>query len=204
MPHFQVGPGPIRTVRTLTNVTEDIGRKFEIPDDPGQRQRRTRQAVRVIIVDALDRTLLFEDSDPGVDGVTWWVTPGGGMDPGETQRQTAVREVAEETGYQLREEDLIGPLATRRAIHGYSDQILEQDETFFLSRVDQFELDTSAHTVEEQLTLVGHRWWSRDELAATQAWIWPAQLVELWERAADPTLPALELGEEDSESTVAP
>lgn len=179
-----------------------MGRKFEIPDDPSQRQRRVRRAVRVIVVDALDRTLLFEDSDPGKPGVTWWVTPGGGMDPGESERQTAVREVAEETGHPLREDELIGPLATRNAVHGYSDQILEQTESFFLARVDEFELDTSAHTVEEQLTLQGHRWWSRRELEETDAWIWPTQLLELWERAADPALPCLDLGQDESESTV--
>ncbi len=120
----------------------------------------------MILVDSDDRTLLFEDSDPGIGGVTWWVTPGGGMDPGETERQTAVREVAEETGYMLAEDDLVGPLATRYAVHGYSDQVLEQQESFYLARVSAFEIDTSAHTEEEQITLQGHRWWTRAEIEA--------------------------------------
>ena len=118
-------------------MSSDSGRKYVIPDDPADRPVRTRRAVRVIVVDSDDRTLLFEDSDPGIRGVTWWVTPGGGMDPGETERQTAVREVAEETGYVLAEDDLVGPLATRYAVHGYSDQVLEQQETFYLARVER-------------------------------------------------------------------
>lgn len=189
-------------LRTLTHVSEDIGRKFEIPDDPRDRLRRIRRAVRVILVDDRDRLLLFEDSDPGVPGVTWWATPGGGMDPGETERQTAVREVAEETGCVLREEDLVGPLARRRAVHGYSDQILDQDEPFYLAVVSAFEIDISAHTEEEKFTLQGHRWWTRADLESTRAWIWPARLLDLWDRAADPTLPPLELGVDESESTV--
>lgn len=183
-------------------VTSDNGRTYAIPDDPGDRPVRTRRAVRVIVVGPDNRVLLFEDSDPGIEGLTWWVTPGGGMDPGETERQTAVREVAEETGYALTEEDLVGPLATRYAVHGYSDQVLEQHESFYLARVDLFEIDISAHTEEEQITLQGHRWWTRAEIEAGEAWIWPAQLLQLWDRAADPGLPPLDLGQQE-ESTVA-
>ena len=127
--------GPCGPLRTLTIVSEDSGRKYVIPDDPADRPVRTRRAVRVIVVGPDDRVLLFEDSDPGIAGVTWWVTPGGGIDPGETERQTAVREMAEETGYVLAEDELVGPLATRYAVHGYSDQVLEQQETFYLVRV---------------------------------------------------------------------
>ena len=94
--------------------------------------------------------------------------------------------MAEETGYVLAEADLVGPLATRYAVHGYSDQVLEQQESFYLVRVAAFEVDISAHTEEEQITLQGHRWWSRSEIEAGGAWIWPAQLLELWDRAAEP------------------
>lgn len=188
-------------LRTLADVSDDSGRKYVIPDDPADRPVRTRRAVRIIVVGPDDRVLLFEDSDPGIPGVTWWVTPGGGMDPGESERTTAVREMAEETGYALEESALVGPLATRYAVHGYSDQVLEQQESFYLVRVTAFEIDVSAHTEEEQITLQGHRWWSRAEIAAGESWIWPAQLLQLWDRASDPTLPPLELGRQE-ESTV--
>ena len=153
------GPAPRLThVRTLADVSDDSGRKYVIPDDPSDRPVRTRRAVRVIVVGPDDRVLLFEDSDPGIPGVTWWVTPGGGMDPGESERATAVREMAEETGYLLDEAALVGPLATRYAVHGYSDQILDQQEPFYLAVVSAFEIDISAHTEEEKFTLQGHRW----------------------------------------------
>ena len=71
-------------------------------------------------------------------------------------------------------------------MHGYSDQVLEQQESFYLVRVAAFEIDISAHTEEEQITLQGHRWWTRSEIEAGDAWIWPVQLLELWDRAADP------------------
>lgn len=196
------GHGPhLRRVPYADAVSTEIGRSFAIPDDPADRPVRRRRAVRLIVVGPDDRVLLFEDSDPGISGLTWWVTPGGGIDPGETERQTAVREMAEETGYVLSEDSLIGPLATRYAVHGYTDQVLEQHESFYLARVQTFEVDVAGHTVDEQVTLQGHRWWSRDEINAGTAWIWPAELVEIWDRAADSSQPVLELGRQE-ESTV--
>ena len=44
------------------------------------------------------RILLFSDSDPGLPGLHWWITPGGGVEPGESDLEAAVRELAEETG----------------------------------------------------------------------------------------------------------
>lgn len=189
------------SVRTLSVMSTESGRTFAIPDDPADRPIRRRRAVRVIVVSPDDRVLLFEDSDPSIPGLTWWVTPGGGMDPGETERRTAVREMAEETGFVLAEDALIGPLATRYAVHGYTDQVLEQHESFYLAPVSSFQVDVAGHTVDEQVTLLGHRWWTREELASSTAWIWPAELIELWDRAADPSLPVVELGRQE-ESTV--
>ena len=42
-----------------------------------------------------------------VTGATWWDIPKGGQDPGETPRQTAVREMQEETGIALCAEKLV-------------------------------------------------------------------------------------------------
>ena len=182
-------------------MESESGRAFTIPDDPADRLRKTRRTVRVIMIGPGEQTLLFEDSDPGVEGVRWWVTPGGGIDPGETEAMAAVREVAEETGYVLGEEELIGPVARRQVVHGYSDQIIRQDEAFYLARVRPFEVDIAAHTEEEQLTLQSHRWWGRGELAETDAWIWPAELLALWDLLDAEASWPLDMGEQE-ESTV--
>jgi 8-oxo-dGTP pyrophosphatase MutT (NUDIX family) len=148
---------------------------------------RQRTASRVIVLDQEGRILLFCDSDPGVAGSHWWVTPGGGIDPGESERQAAVRELAEETGLQVTESQLIGPFARRRVQHGFSDQVLDQTEAFFAVRVPHFTVDSSAFTEEEKITMIDNRWWSRRELADTDEWIWPAELLELaaWAETAE-------------------
>lgn len=155
---------------------------------PADRPRFARRAVRVLLVDEDDRVLLIEDSDLGLDPVPhWWNTPGGGVDPGESDAEAVVRELREETGLRVTEADLAGPLLERRVVHGWSDKVVDQDETFWMVRVPAFDVDTAGHTEEEQLTVVQLRWWALDALEATGDLVWPVDLRALLALAADPT-----------------
>src|SRR3712207_8303508 len=56
-----------------------------------------RPVARVLLLGPGGRLLLLLAQDaPG--GHQWWVTPGGGLDPGESFEQAARRELLEETG----------------------------------------------------------------------------------------------------------
>ena len=156
-----------------------------LPGQPGfvapareDRPRYDRRAVRVLVVDEAERMLLFQDSDLGLDPVAhWWVTPGGGVDPGESDLEAAVRELWEETGLVVDAGALVGPLLTRLAVHGYSDKVVDQTEVFYVVRVPAFEVDTTAHTEEEQLTVADIRWWSLADLATTDDDVWPRDVL---------------------------
>ena len=154
-------------------------RSFTPVENPAQRPRTSRRTVRVLLLNPDGGTLLFQDSDPGLVDVRWWVTPGGGIDPGESEVEAAVREVREETGFDLDPAALLGPVARRHVVHGYSDQVIEQDESFYLAQVGTFDVDVSAHTPEEQITFKGWRWWSTEDLRASDDWVWPRELEEI-------------------------
>ena len=169
-----------------------------LPVPPALRPRKERKAARVILTDG-NRVLLFTDTDPGVPGSAWWVTPGGGIDPGEDSLAAAVRELKEETGLEVEPEQLLGPIATRVVTHGYSDQILIQAEDFYLLRTEPFEVDVSGHTEHEQITLSGHDWVEVSD--PSLGTIWPAVLPALLALADSPELWPVDLGPVE-ESTV--
>ena len=163
--------------------------------------------MRVLLVDGDQRLLLFRDSDPGLEPVpVFWITPGGGVDPGESDLAAAVREIAEETGLAIDESDLVGPLATRAVVHGYSDVVTTQDELFWFVRCAAFEVSTAGHTEVELATMTAHRWWTRAELEATDEDVWPRDGLRIWAHVpADvaPRAAPLVLCDDD-ESSVAP
>lgn len=181
-------------------MSDSLPPRTFVPLPPGERPWKVRQAVRVIVL-ADDHVLLFEDSDPAYAGIRWWVTPGGGIDPGETEAAAAVRELDEETGLVVAEKNLVGPVSRRVAVHGYSDEVLKQDEAFYVVHVDRFDVNTAGHTVDEQITLQSHRWWPLDELGDTDAWIWPRYLLDLIALQHEPQRWPVDFGEETDEST---
>jgi len=154
----------------------------------------------VLITDGT-RVLLLADTDPGIPGSRWWTTPGGGLEPPETPRQAAVRELAEETGQHVAPDALAGPLAVREVVHGYSDQILVQRETFFAWRTSTFDVDESGRTDDERLTLTATAWIRLDALAGLPDPVWPDNLAWMLALAANPPEGPVDLGRVE-ESTV--
>lgn len=141
-----------------------------------------RVSARVILTDRAGRVLLFRGGDPGQPGVTWWFTPGGGVEDGEELRITAVRELAEETGFRAAADQLIGPTWVRRVTYSFDGKTYHGEEWFFLAKGlwrGPSEVDTSGFTDEESATVEEHRWWTVRELAWTSDTVYPVGLADL-------------------------
>ena len=133
-----------------------------------------RRASRLVLLDPDDRVLLFRVRDPR-DGGHFWITPGGGLNEGETPEEAAHRELFEETGLKG---IALGPAVWRgRRLFLFEGREYDQDETYFLARVAAFEVDVSGG--EHYELDMEHRWWSGDELVSTTEVVVPAGLAEL-------------------------
>lgn len=136
-----------------------------------------RQAARVILI-ADGRVLLQQGFDPGRPGDgPWWLTPGGGLNDGESLEDAAVREVLEETGLRLSPEQLGTVIATRVAHFEFEHRRFRQTESFFAVNVEPFAPQHHGWDELEQRALLDHRWWSVEELLATDETMYPGELA---------------------------
>jgi 8-oxo-dGTP pyrophosphatase MutT (NUDIX family) len=130
-----------------------------------------------MVIDPAGRMLLIHEHV--WDGSTHWVTPGGGVEPGETPQQAAARELAEETGIAA----LVAPDAesvlVTRGLWSWAETTYDQVDHFFVARVATGLAVSPVRLTEiETQTMLGHRWWSAAELRATDEVIEPAQLAD--------------------------
>ena len=137
-----------------------------------------RVAARVFLVDDDGALLLLRGSDPArPEAGTWWFTPGGGLDDGETAEAAARREVHEETGFEVGD---LGPVVFNRTVEFDFDGVrYRQRESFFCVRSARFTIDEAGWSDVERRSVLGHRWWTCAELVATDETLHPAELPQI-------------------------
>ena len=138
-----------------------------------------RRTARVMLLSHQNSIFLLKTHfDPEVGLPPRWLTPGGGIDNGETPLQAAIRELREETGLIIQPEDLDKPVlitsgrwdwADGQSFHTYEDTIYEL-------LVEEFKIDNQGFTKDEHRDILEYRWWKIDELLASDESVGPHEL----------------------------
>ena len=135
-----------------------------------------RGAARLLVLTPEPQVLLLRLEPSFRD--PFWVTPGGGLDDGESYEDAARRELAEEVG---RSDLALGPwIWTREVTFTWERWRVHQKERTFLVEVPAPFEAVTVFPDEEPIT--GHGWFSIDALRAEQEPVYPIGLADHVER----------------------
>lgn len=138
----------------------------------------TRECVRALILSP-DHTILLVYLTP-TGRPALWITPGGGISPGESHHAALRREMAEELGPQA-SGLTIGPhIWTREGTYDWSGARRAEREYFYLVRAAEFVADSSGNPVPGERELMAEfRWWPAHELPTRSELFAPMRLGSL-------------------------
>lgn len=138
---------------------------------------RVRDSARALLVTPAREILLLRWSARAL-GRSFWITPGGGVEAGESEREAVAREIAEETGLVG---VAIGPAVWTRSVPiPWAEPPFTQRETYFWVPTSRFEPSRAAIPTEtEQHEIEDYRWWPLATLEASTERFAPRRLGPL-------------------------
>ncbi len=140
-----------------------------------------RDAVRVVLTDGGGRVLLFHVRTPDETPDGWWELPGGGLGPGESYLEAAIREIREETGLLLDPAHVSPPSWRRDSTWVSRGKRRLQHEVVVHARItaDQPPIIDGGRTPQEVEDFVTFRWWQVPEITGSRHRFYPGRLPEL-------------------------
>lgn len=141
---------------------------------------RIRNSARLLIINSFNQVLLFRfrHENDALAGKSYWATPGGGVESGETFEQAAIRELKEETGIYV---DDVGQSLTERTFEMTlpSGEVVLAHEKFYLIKIDNEDISSSGWTENEKSIIDNYHWWDLNELRHTDDIVYPSNIPDI-------------------------
>jgi 8-oxo-dGTP pyrophosphatase MutT (NUDIX family) len=134
-----------------------------------------------VLSDGGGRVLLFHVLTPDQAPDGWWELPGGGLSPGESYLEAAIREIREETGLVLDPAQVSAPSWRRDTTWVSRGKRRLQHEVVVHARIaaDQPAIIDGGRTPQEVEDFVTFRWWQVREITGSPQRFYPGRLPEL-------------------------
>ncbi len=139
---------------------------------------RLRRSARVLLFDASGDLLLIRFR-ANTDGrtATFWVTPGGEIEPGEEPEEAAAREMYEELGLRL---PLIGPVHHEGGSeYVHLGERVQNEDIFFASVCERSAPRLAGVTSDEIRLMQEIRWWSAEDFVSRNDTVYPRSLPDV-------------------------
>jgi 8-oxo-dGTP diphosphatase len=136
---------------------------------------RARRTARVMVFDPAGRVLLIRCVVMRADGeFVFWLTPGGGIEAGETPMEAAVRELCEELGLIG---EVVGPVYSEATQFEHQGEMRDNLDFVFTARCEAGEPVLRGVTADEIEIMKEIRWWTAEEIEAAVERVFPVDLA---------------------------
>lgn len=136
-----------------------------------------RRACRAVLLTPQNEVLLIKIANPN-GRWTGWITPGGGVDDGESIEAALERELIEEVGLSIFL--VVGQIWKRSLSFEWDGKQIHQTEDFFLIEIEKFDIpDKTALTIEELGYIKEIRWWKVEDIERSKETFAPILLPSL-------------------------
>lgn len=133
-----------------------------------------RRSARILLVSPGREILLVKIANPS-GGWEGWITPGGGIEAGESEEEGLRRELREELGFATDGSER--KVWARKHRFPWAGQILEQEEIYFLRHCPKFQPGQGSEVVKGDMPdFREFRWWKIRDILASEEKFAPRRL----------------------------